>query len=244
MGQPYGGELEPILTFLEKEMNRSGTEIATEDDVASFVDVSGQDFGLGLKPQRYTEAIIESLKHRGVAVETASTKDRIINSVLKEAKTMKEWKSEAFYKVFNTDWLANLKGTNGWELHWSSERPESAHYTLSNETIHATEPDESKFKESKNYFYAKVMDKPEIYSYVSNKVGGAITFRGKGRWSGNAKNFGEDIGKKLTEISIGGAGSFAIAISDFFDIVKRNFPGLKYKEGDGEVVINWQKYKK
>jgi hypothetical protein len=84
MSQPYSGEFEQILVFLESEMKRPGSKIKTEDDVYSFIDASGEDFGLGKKPQVHAEEIIKELRDMGVNVIKSSTKDRIINSVLRK----------------------------------------------------------------------------------------------------------------------------------------------------------------
>lgn len=58
-----------------------------------------------------------------------------------------------------------------------------------------------------NYFYVK---NGAIYAYISTEVGGAITFLGKGRWSGNPTGLGRSLGEDLIDVSINWYAGYAL----------------------------------
>lgn len=142
---------------------------------------------------------------------------------------------------------SHIIGKDGWELWHSSSRGEEYEYHLHGK-LEVKDVPEEKYEENKEYFYAVVNENPKIYVYVSTSEGGAIGFRGKGRWSGSASNFGKSIEEELGEIIINNSSGYAIGKADMEKIIAENFPKeLEIKvinKGYGwEPQIIWDKAK-
>jgi hypothetical protein len=157
----------------------------------------------------------------------------------------------SFKKIFETvnevsldkfNKRANIKGTDGWELWWNKATGDKMAYELGGQLEIERVPEED-YKETETYFYAKVHSNPDVYSFVSKAVGGAIGFRGKGRWSGNASDFGEELGMPLDDVAINGAGGYAMPVEEIEKIVRRNFSLpfeiKKSPHGGYDITLDW-----
>jgi hypothetical protein len=158
------------------------------------------------------------------------------------AISMAQWKEKSTYKVGTSDFYGTIKGLNGWELNNAWSTGDKVTYNLSNEKMNMPKVDENNFQETENYFYAQVYKNPTIYRYVSKSEGGAIPFRGAGRWSGSAKNFGIDLKKKLDDVYLGKTAGYAMPIDEIKNIVRKNFPGLTFKSTENDTIyIDWSR---
>lgn len=160
---------------------------------------------------------------------------------LHRKKSMADWAKEAF-KFWSNKITSprNLSGSNGFELKYTFNNYYIVKYKLSANEYSAPKLTDN-YKESNGYFY-EIFNLPfgKVYWYLSNVVGGAIKFNGKGYWSGSAKYFGKDINKNLYDISIGNFVQFAMEESDIKRILEQNFSGLDYTLNDGDIIVNWK----
>lgn len=162
---------------------------------------------------------------------------------------MSQWKSKAYQLVGsgNARWPATLKGDGNWELHHSWSQGDMVGYTLSNRQISLPDVDENEYIETKNYFYAPTTfqfggHSYVVYAYVSKSEGGAISFKGKGRWSGNPGGLGKDLGGiKLMQVHFGGVAGYCMRNEDIAKILNKNFIGLIYKLNNGFIEVDWSK---
>jgi len=140
-----------------------------------------------------------------------------------------------------------IKGSNGWELWMTSSQGNLYTYKLTNvdDIYNLDTPDEDEYQETENYFVAVVNADPFVASYVSNAVGGAISFKGKGRWSGNAADLGRDLKMDLDDVSFDRNASFAMKFDDVKKIVTDNFDYdftfEKTKLGFNDISLDWSK---
>lgn len=153
---------------------------------------------------------------------------------------MKYWKQMANNNEYG--WT-DLKGKNNWGLRLLGGNSQIKQYYLyNNEEICPKMKDED-YQETENYFYAtfELSNGIVIYTYVAKSSGGAIQFRGKGRWSGNVDGLGKDLDIKLMSISIDSVGGLGISNEDAAQILNKYFDGLRYEMKDGFIVIDWNK---
>ena len=157
-------------------------------------------------------------------------------------KSMKEWAEESACYVGseNARWWGKIKGNNNYALHVGGSKGGVVDFRLVVSGITINNVKEEEFKESDRYFYTPIYENPLIYRYVSTLIGGAISFKGKGRWSGNADDFGKSINEYMMEIVINNAAGYAISIKEGYQIIKNNFPGLEFKiDAIGTVIVDF-----
>lgn len=160
----------------------------------------------------------------------------------KHPTTQQGWYEQGTYHLGNSvSHTGPLYGLNGTELWMWSAYDTEVKYHLHLKNIPLKNIEDKNYKKSKQYFYAKVSDNPNIYAYVSQGVGGAISFLGKGRWSGNAQDFGKDVKQFLSDIVVNGGSGYAISQDNIMKLMRRNFPGLEYIIRDGSIEVNWKK---
>ena len=156
--------------------------------------------------------------------------------------SMAQWKDKSTYKVGSSDHYISIKGQNGWELEHSWSTGDKVNYSLANDKMKMPHAQESEYQESANYFYAQVSRNPVVYVYVSKSEGGAIPFRGKGRWSGSADNFGQDLKIQMGDASFGRMAGYAMPVEQIESIIRKNFPGLRFKSSTyGTIQIDWSR---
>ncbi len=136
--------------------------------------------------------------------------------------------------------LALSGAAHGWRLQWFAfSRGNEVLYHLLNEQIIPVTVSENEYKETANYFYSRVCNTPPVAKYLSKQEGGAVTFRGKERWSGNAEYFGKDFGEPMLGLILGGVSGLAIKEKDARKIIDEEFPGLQYDTRESVVSITW-----
>tara|TARA_Y100000310_G_C20683999_1_gene817806 strand:- start:569 stop:1318 length:750 start_codon:yes stop_codon:yes gene_type:complete len=152
-------------------------------------------------------------------------------------ESIQDWKKQAMVRRG----AGSIKGNNKCILNFVSGNPgKKVQYELNCDISVKKIPPQEKWDEGKKYFYTLIRKNPDIYLYVSKATGGAIKFRGKGRWSGNAEDFGRSVGKKLGDVRNKKGG--AMPLKDIENVVKKSFPGLIFKiDKLGSIEIDWTK---
>lgn len=124
---------------------------------------------------------------------------------------------------------------------WMFSRDSSEiYYRLHIDNVPLDEPRDDDFVETENCYYAQIENlvAPPIIRYFSNAPGGAIWFRGKGYWSGNADDLGKDIGFELSDVVINNRSGYAMESSEVYNVVRLMFPFIKsFQMKEGTIVV-------
>ena len=88
-------------------------------------------------------------------------------------------------------------------------------------------PSDNEYDESENYFFVAIEGPYPIFRYVSKSVGGAISFRGKGRWSGSGTGLGIDFDTPMADVCVNRAAGFAMSQNMVEKMITKYFPQVK-----------------